>query len=90
MLSIVNRRIVTGDGFPVRWEMELFDAVGAGSIEYSFQMFIGKEIDSMVAIGKSMVRKSLWRLDRFDIWSQEKKSAKPKYGDRSFWKANFI
>lgn len=37
MLSIVDRRIVTGDSFPVRQEMELFDEVGAGSSEYSFQ-----------------------------------------------------
>lgn len=31
------------------------------------RMFTGKEIDSMVAVGRSMVRKSLWRLDRFAI-----------------------
>lgn len=44
--------------------MELFDAVGAGGIEYSFKNVYRKE---MVAGGGNMVCKCLWRSCRFDI-----------------------
>lgn len=61
----------------------MFDAVGAGGIEYSFKNIHRKE---MVAGGKSMVCKSLWSLGRFDIWGQEKKS-QSKIKDTIFKKA---
>lgn len=44
--------------------MELFDAIGAGGIEYLFKNGYRKE---MVAGGKSMACKSLWRLGKFHL-----------------------